>query len=324
MKITSFALIFVMIFLPLFQISSMRLNDLEIAIQLTNRYDVIMKTAVQDAANVMNDTVDQDYEPGYGSKKFFRANKERAVESFYRTMALNFDVNGDAVAVGNLAGYIPAILVIDYDGYYVYSTESFVDSNGQTQLRPVWSPKKPYSYSDAQGNIIQFSLDDFVKSYNKSTDSWIQGKRHEVATQTQINLLKNAQTFENVRRQTIINGIQNDLAYVINRHNQYATRYGVDYIFTLPQISQEEWDNGIDDIGIVAFVQGIPVGDQAYNNYAFGGGRLQKKKTLYASTDPRTGIKYYDRDASKLPGRVEERFENEKDAARYGYFPLTK
>ncbi|WP_145142286.1 hypothetical protein [Paenibacillus sp. Y412MC10] len=324
MKIISATLVFVMIFLPLFQISSMRLNDLELAIQLTNRYDVIMKTAVQDAANVMNDTVDQDYEPGYGSKKFFRANKERAVESFYRTMALSFDINGDAVAIGNLAGYIPAILVIDYDGYYVYSTESFVDSNGDTQLRPVWSPKKPYSYSDPQGNIIQFSLDDYVKSYDKASNQWHQGKRHEIVGQTQITLLKDPQTFENVRRQTIINGIQNDLAYVINRHNQYATRYGVDYIFTLPQISQEEWDNGIDDIGIVAFVQGIPVGDQAYNNYAFGGGRLQKKKTIYAATDPRTGIKYYDRDASNLPGRVEERFDSERDAARYGYFPLTK
>ncbi|CAM3967842.1 hypothetical protein [Saccharibacillus endophyticus] len=322
MKITSFAIIFVLIFSPFFQIASMRLDDLDKVMRLTDRYNLVTKTAIQDAAYMLNETVDQKYEPGYGSKKFFRANKERAVEAFYRTLALNFNVDGDAVAIGALAGYIPAVAVIDYDGYYIYATEQFVDSGGQAQMRLVWSPKKPYSYADTQGNIVNFSLDGFVKTYDRSSLRWVQGQRAEVVASTQIPLLRDGAAFETIRRQTIINAIQNDLAYVINRHNQYATRYGIDYLFTLPQISQEEWDNGIDDIGIVAFIQGIPVGDQQYNNYSFGGGMLKKKKVIYGSVDPSTGIRYYSRDPARLPAKVEERFENEKDAARSGYFPV--
>lgn len=322
MKITSFAIVFVMIFFPIFQILSMHLEDQSDALMLSSRYNAVLRSAVQDAGYVLNDTTEQDYQPGYDSKKFFRANKKGAVETFYRSLALNFDTADDPIALGVLAGYVPAIAVIDYDGYYIYATESFIDSAGQARLKTVWSPKKPYAYSDTSGNMIQFTLDSFVKSYDRSKRAWIQGFRKEIAETAEIPLLKDGETFESIRRRTIINGIQNDLAYTINRHNRYATRYGVDYMFTLPQISQEEWDNGIDDIGIAAFVQGIPIGDQAYNNYAFGGGRLVKKSPVYGAVDPVRGIRYYSRDRSELPMKIEETFDSEKDAARSGYFPV--
>ncbi|WP_172193859.1 hypothetical protein [Saccharibacillus qingshengii] len=324
MKITSFAIVFVLIFYPLFQIASMHLEDQDRAQRLTDRYNMMMKTAIQDAAYVLNETVDQDFEPGYGSRKFFRANKERAAETFYRTLALNFNIDGDPVAIGALAGYVPAIAVIDYDGYSIYATESFVDDHGQAQMREVWSPKKPYTYSDTQNNTVQFSLDGFVKCFDRVSGRWVQGPRSELADTLQIPLLRDAELFESVRRQTIINAIQSDLAYTINRHNRYAARYGIDYVFTLPQISGEEWDNGIDDIGFVAFLQGIPVGDQQYNDYSFAGGRLTKKKMVYASADPKTGIKYYSRNPAELPAKIEERFESEKEAARSGYFPVRR
>ncbi|NGZ74502.1 hypothetical protein [Saccharibacillus alkalitolerans] len=324
MKITSFSIIFVMIFFPIFRIASMHLDDQDEALRLSGRYNAILKEAVRDAGYVLNDTAEQDYQPGYGSKKFFRANKERAVDTFYRSLALNFGAEDDPVALGALAGYIPAIAVIDYDGYFIYATESFVDSSGQTRLKAVWSPKKPYAYSDAEGNTIQFTLDSFVKSYDKETATWIQGFREEIASRTTIKLLQNAETFENVRRRAIVNAVQDDLAYAINRHNQYATRYGIDYVFTLPQVSKEDWDNGIDDIGIAVFLQGIPVGDRSYNNYAFGSGRLVRSKTVYGAVDPVSGIRYYSREPAELPAGIEETFESEKEAASSGYFPIRR
>ncbi|OWA37358.1 hypothetical protein B9G55_04665 [Saccharibacillus sp. O16] len=322
MKIISFALIFVVLFLPFFQIIEMHLDSQEEAKQLAYRYNTAMRTAVQDAASVLNDTSDQDKEPGYGSNKFFAADKERAVDTFYRTLALNFDAQDDPIALGALSGYIPAIAVIDYDGYFIYSMEEYVDKTGQVQLKAVWSPKKTYAHSDSAGNLVQFTLDSFVRVYDRRSSAWVQGFQKEVGPTLNIPLLKEAGTFENVRRRTIINAIQDDLASTINRHNQYAARYGIHYVFTLPQISQEEWNNGIDDIGVVAFLQGIPVGDQAYNNYSFGGGRLVRKKAVYGSIDPISGIRYYSRHLEELPGKVEETFDGEKDAARSGYFPI--
>lgn len=322
MKTISFALAFAMIFFPFFRIAAMHLDDQEEARQLTYRYNAAMRAAVQDAAGLLNDTSDQDREPGYGSSKFFRADKERAADAFYRTLALNFRARGDAVALRALAGYIPAIAVIDYDGYWIYSFEDFADASGQVQFRAVWSPKKPYAYSDASGNAVQFTLDSFVKVYDRKSSSWVQGFRQEIAGSTNIALFQDPDTFENVRRRAIIQSIEDDLAYTINRHNGYASRYGIDYRFALPQISQEEWNNGIDDIGIVAFLQGIPVGDQAYNNYSFGGGRLVRKKAVYGSIDPASGIRYYSRHAQELPAKIEETFDSEKDAALAGYFPI--
>lgn len=324
MKIVNFALLFVLIFFPVFRIASIHLDDQHTALRLSSRYDAMLRTAVQDAGYVLNDTTAQGDQPGYGSRKFLGTDKERAVETFYRSLALNMGTGDDPAALGALAAYVPAIAVIDYDGYFIYATESFVDSGGQTQLRAVWSPKKPYAYSDAGGSVIQFTLDRFVKIHDRSRQIWVQGMREEIASETNVPLLKDADTFESVRRRTILNGIQNDLAHAIHRHNRYAARYGVDYLFTLPQISREEWDNGIDDIGIAAFLQGIPVGDQAYNHYAFGGGRLVRIKQVYGAADPISGIRYYSRDRAELPAPNEETFGSEREAAQSGYFPIRR
>ena len=92
------------------------------------------------------------------------------------------------------------------------------------------------------------------------------------------------------------------------------TKSGVSYTFKLPLIPKEDWVNTI-DIGIMAFIQGIPIGDQFYNNYAFGGGRLIKNPVIYGAIDPQTGLKYYYRDSCSYPYRIEEAFSSEKEVA---------
>lgn len=100
-------------------------------------------------------------------------------------------------------------------------------------------------------------------------------------------MLEDKDRFEQVRRITIVNSVQDRLAYYIQRHNQVALRNGVSYTFALPLISQEEWVNTMDDIGMMAFIQGIPMGDQYYNNYALGGGRLVKAPVYFGGVDSR-------------------------------------
>lgn len=91
--------------------------------------------------------------------------------------------------------------------------------------------------------------------------------------------------------------------------------------FKMPLIPEEEWVNTINDVGIFAFIQGIPVGDQIYNNYAFGGGRLVKKSSIHGGVDPATGNKYYYQSRCTVPYQPAEIFDHKKDAARSGYFP---
>lgn len=62
-----------------------------------------------------------------------------------------------------------------------------------------------------------------------------------------------------VIKQTIISGL-----------NQAITSYSrnTNGEFYLPQLSEEDWDQALSNISMLAFVQGMPVGLKTYNNYA--------------------------------------------------------
>ncbi|MWV42281.1 hypothetical protein GRF59_01440 [Paenibacillus sp. HJL G12] len=320
MKITDFSIVFVIIFIPLFLLSGFQIKDQQSVHYLEMKYVTALRTAVQDGASVLNTNEKQEWEAGYGSSKFFRSDKELAVAVFYRSLYSNLGIEDDLPAQQTLDYYIPAIAVVDYDGYYIYADEEFAGKDHETLIRHVWSPKKPYTYSDENGNLIRFTLDNVVEIYEEQTGSWIQGLQKELINSTRVSLIAHSELFEQVRRTTIVQTIEDDLANVINRHNEYAVKNGVSYDFTLPSISEEEWNNSVNDIGLIAFVQGIPVGKDYINNYALGGGRLVKKPDIHAGSDPVTGIRYFERGDCQSGLIIEETFASAKQAATRGYF----
>lgn len=321
MRITNFAIAFVLIFIPFYIVLDMRTSAMSKVIQLEDQYDAALKTASQDAAMVLNTNVLQEYEAGYQSNKFFNANKELAVDAFYRTLYLNFNVQNDPVGQGALASYVPAIIVVDYDGYWIYAMSEYTDADGSPVYKHMWRPKKPYAFTDDNGNTFNFTLDNYLRVYDARSRVWHEGFRQDLVGKTNVSLIDDAQSFEQKRRSIIVSSIQEDLAYFIDKHNEYASRNGISYTFTLPQIPQEEWTNSIDDIGVMAFIQGIPMGDQFYNSYAFGSGRLVRNESIIGAVDDATGMKYYYRSSCSFPYRAEETFDSEKDAAAAGYFP---
>ncbi|ANS75345.1 F0F1-type ATP synthase [Paenibacillus yonginensis] len=321
MKITNLAILFVCIFIPFMLVLDFHTRDQENVLQLEDQYSAALRTAVQDAGSVLNINELQEYEAAYQSSKYFKVNKELALDTFFRTLYLNFGVENDPIGQGTLASYIPVIGITDYDGYYIYTTAEYQDNGGQTIAKPMWRPKKPYAFADNNGNVINFTLDSYVHAYDAVRHEWVEGFRADLAGKTSISLLNDPESFEQQRRSTIVSSIQEDVAYFINAYNDYATHYGISYTFKLPQISQEEWTNTIDDIGIMAFIQGLPIGDQTYNNYAFGGGRLIKKTNIIGAIDPSTGFKYAYRSTCSFPYTPEEIFDSPKEAAAAGYYP---
>ncbi|MDU4698180.1 MAG: hypothetical protein E6Y08_20420 [Paenibacillus sp.] len=323
MKITDWAALFVIIVAPILWLSGLRTEQLREVNRLETRYNAAMRTAVQDAAAVLNRNELQQFESGYGSAKWMRVDKEQALDTLLRSLYLNFGVADDPVGQQTLMGYIPAVIIIDYDGYYLYAAD--VDPSSDTSAYH-WRDKRPYTYVDANGNSIAFTLDSQVTAYDAATERWVSGPQAEVKAETSIPLLQSEAQFDAVRRATIVRRIEEDLARTIHLHNLLIKHQGVNYTFTLPTIPQEEWNNTLDDVGILVFLQGIPVGDHDYNNYALGGGRLDQKPTLLGAVDPRTGLKYAYREsctaAHRLGYRVEEIFAGERDAAESGYFPL--
>jgi hypothetical protein len=154
---------------------------------------------------------------------------------------------------------------------------------------------------------------------------------------------KLASEFHTLRRNTIIDTIVKTLTDEFNEHNEYAKRLGITYTFNVPKISREEWNNSIDDISVVSFIQGLPMGNEVYyNNYSLGGARLVKAQMIYGDTLT-NGRKVYHREyCSLIPrkadgeidwdspiidhsghgtGTIDATFLSEDDAIRAGYYP---
>lgn len=193
-------------------------------------------------------------------------------------------------------------------------------SGRKNRHEAVWGTKKPYAYVDSAGNSLSFTLDQQVLAYDAVSRGWHEGLRQDIRQQTTIPLLQDVALFEQVRRTTIVRAIQDELAYRINRYNEIVSRNGISYTFTLPLISDEDWNNTVDDVGVLAFVQGIPMGAKVYNSYALGGSRILKKPTIIGAK--KGTMKVYFRSSCGYSYPAEETFSSEQAAARKGYMPL--
>jgi len=320
MKITDWAIIFVLIVSPFLWVLSLYSADLQEVNRLQTRYTTALRTSVQDAGSVLNRNELQQFETGYGSSKYMRADKELALSVLLQSLAINFGIADDPLALAAFMNYIPSIVVIDYDGYWIYALDEVHGANGELEFAYRWHPKKPYVYLGGEGNSIAFTLDSYVRVISSSTGEETRGLLEDIAPKINIPLLQDADIFDQVRRSTIVHQIEEDLQRVIAVHNEFTARLGYTYTFTLPTIPQEEWNNTLDDVGIIAFLQGIPVGSHYYNNFALGGGRLYKAERIEGGVDPVTGIKYYYYTNCELPYRTEEVFARKRDAAARGYF----
>ncbi|WP_214629696.1 hypothetical protein [Paenibacillus agaridevorans] len=320
MKWIEWAIVGALIFLPFATVNRYETDTLRRTMLTELKYDAALDAAVDDAASMLVVNASQQQEAQYGSVKRIVLNKEEAIAAFYRTLDAGFGIADDSVTQGVLHRYIPAIVIVGYDGFYVYSEQEWTGTDGKIVMEPAWGTKKPYAYSDSAGNSLSFTLDQQVLAYDAASQSWHEGLWQDILLQTTIPLLQDAALFEQVRRSTIVRAIQDELAYQINRYNETVSRNGLIYTFTLPLISDEDWSNTVDDVGVLAFVQGIPMGTKMYNSYALGGSRIVKRPTIIGAK--KGSMKVYYRSSCGYTYPAEETFASEQAAARKGYMPL--
>ncbi|MFD0619034.1 hypothetical protein ACFQZR_16335 [Paenibacillus sp. GCM10027629] len=316
MKITKLAIIFVLIAFPFTWLNRLHASEQSYNLRTETAYNLMLDTAVDDAAYALHSKLKQSEQySGYDSDKRYSLDVQLAVSTFFNTIFINMNAVEDQVIQETIKHYIPAVGVIGYDGFTLYTEEEY-QASGQSYYKYIMRPLKPYTHVDDKGNVLQFTLDDYVVVYNPSTKQWSRGYRQELEDRIDIPLLRDAPLFDSVRRQTIIEHIQNELAYAINKHNERARRNGISYTFTLPTIPDEEWQNSINDVGVIAFIQGLPMGSGVYNNYALGGSRILKASLYYGFT--LNGIKYVypSKCTSVNPEKV---FSSQREAAAEGY-----
>jgi len=313
MKITDTAILFVIIALPfafMLRIKTDNLQNMEYKNILLNKY---LDAAVEDASNAM-------IIKGMNNKIVI--SREKALEAFFQTLYANLGIAGDNAARQSIRAYIPAIVLIDYDGYWIYSMETYASMNGVKIQEMLWKPKKPYVY-EYNGLVYQFTLDDYIIVFDAATSRFYEGKRKTIMDRLPTDsFIHDEELFEQVRKRTIIESIRNDVNIAINEHNKFAKLYGITYHFSPPSISDDDWHRNIEDIGFLSFFQGIPVGlgGERYNSFALGAARVVRRN-LYYIQQGTDGLYYYHREKCSHVTERDEVYDSRQECALTGALP---
>lgn len=93
------------------------------------------------------------------------------------------------------------------------------------------------------------------------------------------------------RKQVIVDIVTKELAYAVNSHNKYANQAGITYDFSFPTTTEDEMYHAIENVGMIAFVQGISIGNKYLNTKAYGITAIEQATRFYL-TAPNDKAKY--------------------------------
>lgn len=324
MKLSHYIILFLVIFtVPLLYVE-FKYSYAKETTELNHKFELNMTTAAQDAINILRVNAIPHIENGYDSYKILPTDFQPAYEAFVKTLAKNFG-STDKYTINRMEHYIPVFAIVDFDGLMLNVYQEKKDAQGNKVTERTWLPKVPFVYRDEEGNIINFTVDDDLVVYDVQLQEWVEGTRQELLKDSllTIDFLEDAEKFETVRRQTIVDTVQEQIAYYINEHNVYAKQLDVTYTFALPLIDNEEWYNTVDDISILAFFQGYPskFDSYEYQKYAFVGSRINYTDRIYAGMVG--GEHKFWRSSCDVAATPTEVFSSKKDAAARGYQELS-
>ena len=405
MKLQHFAIIFLIIILPFSIICRSKMSNYAMTLKDQVRLNNVVDAATQDALDMLVELNDE-FQMLYFNERFDITQQlaEQSVKSFFQTLSTNFNmpyIDGKTEAYFSM--YIPAIVIVAYDGFFIYSVDESTSGTYAYQM----SPKIPYAYFDEEtGAIVHFTLGNYVRlftndmlyegeltcnyaqeamreydvfadgfgtgvnakelldvipeltsdmsviveamiQYNRNIvpkfliphsgdDPMITSMTFREEESHKIPLLRDydgktdleASNFHRIRRETIINVISETLKEEINEHTSYASIFGSTYQFGLPDVARDDWMNSINDISVMSFIQGMPIGvNQYYDNYALSGSRITRTDYYYGTN---SGNKYYHRDTCEkikpfIDGTgaadVDNIFITRVQAAESGYYP---
>lgn len=114
---------------------------------------------------------------------------------------------------------------------------------------------------------------------NEEYDEWFDDDRTQVFNFNDNDPEDPNSIFAAHKTNVIRSSIQSNLRQAITAYNQNS---GVIFDFRLPKLKTEEWDRISTNIGMLTFLQGLPVGTKYYNNYSLVTSTTNK---LYVTKD---------------------------------------
>jgi len=326
MRLTSLAIVFIMIIGPYLTISGIQSRMLHKDRELRAYYDQLVDNAVQDAVTVL---AQQRRRMSDESGLTLQNTREIAVTHLFDALYYAFGVYGNGAGMMRVKGCMPVIVFLERDGFVVYALNEYEGPDGYTIMDYCWYPKKPYSGVSADGRYyVRYTLEDAVIVCDASSGEEMEGLFTDFTAM--FPQFQTREGFEAVRLAAVSQAIEKDLASHIARFNGFSARMGVTYKFRFPRIEDADWLRALTDEGMLVFAQGFPVITGApYENNAFGGARILRRPELVGYAHG--GKLVYCRDTcrqyielSSRPDFNQEsliRFTDARDAASQGYYP---
>ena len=304
MKITKLSILMVIIMLPFMfiQYNTTRMTKLDAA--MLKQVDTAFVNAINDGMTALRLSATAG---DYQVDGKLRVDPMEAVGGLVKSLSLTLCVPPEQVLQ-----YVPVILFVDYDGFYLYRLQE-VEVDGQWVRTHRLSPKYYFTYS--QGNeIIQLTLGQEVTVIDRTT-----GVR-------MASVLSDLGIEESEHKQWMVEDIQQALADTIASHNALVDRNSTVYEFYLPAISDQKYTSLLEDISVMAIFQGKKVGRRTVDLVGLENAALLHRQVYVGFKSSIDGRDYYCREQDQVLASEQavESFASAQDAADRGYYPYNK
>ena len=311
MRVTRAAILFLFFIIPFLTVN-----------YFETRRAVAMSFREQQYANMLEKAIDgatlmlyTETEPDSFGR--ITLNRELAVEGFFRVLNSTLGIE-DVYEKDRIRSYIPLIMVIDYDGVWSYCPELSYDA-GNAVVSHTFHEKTPFS--ETLGNqIITYTFQDHYELYDMATMRVYHGSYDDLKSLGISSIFDNTKATLEMRRQSIVTAVIEDELLRINDYNEFAEINGVHYSFRIPDTEGDLNINAIEGVGILAVVQGLPMGNSRFNLFSYSATSLEETWKVYGVNDGGLLV-YHEAWCSHINGTVQEVFDSPQAAAAAGYWP---
>ncbi len=327
MKLTSLAIIFVIIISPFIFISGQETDSAIQDQRLRYYYDNIIDNAIVDAAFILSN---KGSGLSYASDVDITDAKALAAQAFFDSVYHSFNAKGNQSLMARVDSCIPVLVFLENEGFSLYALDEYRNIYGEKEIRHIWFPQQHYIGEVLSDRFnIRYTLDNKVYVFNMTDQSIKEGDFSDF--KDIIPYFNDKQAFENLRISAIKNSVQEEIMAYMNYYNVWSSGRSISVKLEFPSIDDADWKRALADEGIIVFAQGFPIlSGNNYKHYALGGARVIRKAPITGYTYQ--GTLYYCRTSCEhLQNTVIQDsgfnqdsmiyFSNAYEAAANGHYP---
>lgn len=307
-----YIVIFLMVVLSIFFVDDMRIRGL----QKEQFYEIylenVIDNALVDAANSMSMTGDKYQEASSGIHPY------EILSKFFESISFSLGYHHEDI--NEFKNYIPFILLIDGDGFYIYKLDEFKE--GTLKIAHRLYPKEYFSYMDEDA-VYGFDTDLNIHIYDKKDASLILSlnakESSEIVKYSDGYALLREVNLDKKIKDLMYRQLEDNINAAFHSHHSLSDKKGIFYQFEW-KYDVEKFDIFRQKSGIAFLIQGLPlIGNEEFEYIAFNRFEARKKDFVYGFI--KDGVRYRSKKHPKKMGYdLVEIFSSDREAAKSGYY----